>query len=84
MDFDFVKNKYFQILFAHWQLRKQKLQDVGAGPGGNGGACILVYDRNHYFGLGLIPKPKLADTFGRYCDHDQYRNHILKGKSRYR
>ena len=23
---------------------------------------ILVYDRNHYFGLGLIPKPKLADT----------------------
>ena len=29
---------------------------------------ILVYDRNHYFGLGLIPKPKpkLADTFNRY------------------
>ena len=28
--------------------------------------CILVYDRNPYFGLGLIPKPKLklADTFG--------------------
>ena len=30
--------------------------------------CILdlVYDRNRYFGLGLIPKPKLklADTFG--------------------
>ena len=28
----------------------------------------LVYNRNHYFGLGLIPKPnpRLADTFGRY------------------
>ena len=26
----------------------------------------LVYDQNHYFGLGLIPtpKPKLTDTFG--------------------
>ena len=22
---------------------------------------ILVYERNHYFGLGPIPKPKLAD-----------------------
>ena len=22
----------------------------------------LVYDRNHYFGLGQIAKPKLADT----------------------
>ena len=40
----------------------------------------VVYDRNHYFGLGLIPKPKpkLADTFGRY------RNHISKGKYNYR
>ena len=32
--------------------------------------CVLhlMYDRNHYFGLGPIskPKPKLADTFGRY------------------
>ena len=28
----------------------------------------VVYERNHYFGLGPIPdpKPKLADTFGRY------------------
>ena len=28
----------------------------------------VVYDRNHYFGLGSIPKPtyKLPDTFGRY------------------
>ena len=29
-------------------------------------ACLsgtnLVYDRNHYFGLGPKPKPKLADT----------------------
>ena len=22
----------------------------------------LVYDRNHYFGLGQKPKPKMADT----------------------
>ena len=29
---------------------------------------LLVYDRNHYFGLGPIqkPKPKLADTFRQY------------------
>ena len=25
-----------------------------------------MYDRNHYFGLGLIPKPKWANTCGRY------------------
>ena len=44
----------------------------------------LVYDRNHYFGLGPIPKPKpkLADTFGRY--RNRYRNYILKGESSYR
>ena len=33
------------------------------------GNCMLeVYDRNQYFGLGSIPKPKprLANTFGRY------------------
>ena len=47
-------------------------------------AAYLVYDRNHYFGLGLIPKPKpkLADTFGRY--RNQYRNYISKGESSYR
>ena len=30
----------------------------------------LVYNRNHYFGLGPIlkRKPKLADTFDRYCN----------------
>ena len=41
----------------------------------------LVYNRNHYFGLGPIPKPKpkLADTFGRY--RNRYWNHILKGES---
>ena len=39
----------------------------------------LVYDRNHYFGLGPIPKPKLADTFGRY--RNRYQNYILKGES---
>ena len=48
-------------------------------------ACLsgtnLVYDRNHYFGLGPKPKPKLADTFGRY--HNRYRNYILKGESSY-
>ena len=38
----------------------------------------LVYDRNHYFGLGPIPKPKpkLADAFGRYRNQ----NYILKGE----
>ena len=43
----------------------------------------LVYDRNHYFGLGPIPKlkPKLPDTFGRY--RKRYRNHISKGESSY-
>ena len=37
----------------------------------------LVYDWNHYFGLGPIPKPKpkLADTFNRYCN--RYRNWTL-------
>ena len=49
------------------------------------GVCpsVLVYDRNHYFGFGPIPKlkPKLADTFGRY--RNRYRNHISKGKSSY-
>ena len=42
----------------------------------------LVYDRNHYFGFGPKPKPKLADTFGRY--RNRYRNYILKGESSYR
>ena len=41
----------------------------------------VVYDRNHYFGLGPIPKPKLADTFGRY--HNRYRTYILKGEFNY-
>ena len=33
----------------------------------------VAYDRNHYFGFGPIPKPKLVDTFGQ----------ISKGKSSY-
>ena len=43
----------------------------------------VVYNRNHYSGLGPIPKPnpKLADTFGRY--RNRYRNHISKQKSSY-
>ena len=43
-----------------------------------------MYDRNHYFDLGLIlkPKPKLADTFSWY--HNWHRNHISKGESNYR
>ena len=46
--------------------------------------CFLVYDRNHYFGFGPIPKPtpKMADNFGRYLN--RYRNYILKGESSYR
>ena len=43
------------------------------------GRLTVVYDRNHYFGLGPIPKPKLVDTFGWY--HNRYRNHISKGES---
>ena len=44
----------------------------------------VVYDRNHYINLGQIlkPKPKLADTFGRYCS--RYWNHISKVVSSYR
>ena len=41
----------------------------------------LVYDRNHYFGFGPIPKPKLADTVGKYLN--RYRYYILKGESSY-
>ena len=48
-------------------------------------ACLngtnLVYDRNHYFGLGPKPKPKLAGTFDRY--RKRYRSYILKGESSY-
>ena len=46
-------------------------------------SCPLVYNQNHYFGLGTIPrpKPKLADTFSRY--RNRYKNHILKGQSSY-
>ena len=45
------------------------------------GSSGLVYNRNHYFGLGPIPKPKpkLADTFGR--NRNWYRNPISKGES---
>ena len=43
----------------------------------------LVSDRNHYFGLGPIakPKPKLAGSFSRYRNGS--RNHILKWESSY-
>ena len=45
---------------------------------------LLVYDQNHYFGLGPIqkPKPELAYTFDRY--RKGYPNHISKGESSYR
>ena len=35
----------------------------------------VVYDRNHYFGLGPVPKPKpkLADTYNRY--RNRYQNY---------
>ena len=43
----------------------------------------LVYDWNHYFGLGPIPKPKpeLAYTYGWYHNWYQNWNHISKGES---
>ena len=39
---------------------------------------VLVCNRNHYFGLGPKPKPKLDNTFGWY--HNLYRNHIFAAK----
>ena len=43
-------------------------------------SMIVVYDWNHYFGLGPIPKlkPKMADTFGQY--RNQPKPH-LKGRN---
>ena len=35
---------------------------------------MIVYDQNHYFFLGLITTPKMANIFSRYWN--QYRNHI--------
>ena len=54
--------------YKFWQIKKK------------GAEYALVYDQNHYFGL--APKPKLADTFGRY--RNQYGNYILKRESSYR
>ena len=44
----------------------------------------LVYDRKHYFCLGLIPKPKLklADAFSQY--RNGYQNYYSKEESSYR
>ena len=39
--------KYYEI--STWKKKYRKLP--------------VVYDRNHYFGLGLIPKPKPILTF---------------------
>ena len=43
---------------------------TGTADGGHYYAFIrdryVVYERNHYFGFGPIPKPKLADTFSLY------------------
>ena len=43
----------------------------------------VVYDQNLYFGFRPIlkPKPRLADTFGRYCNQYRNQNHIPKGES---
>jgi hypothetical protein len=66
--------KFYQILTPH-PPRVDKI--------GHFTHYLLVYDRNHYFGFGPIPKlkPELADTFGRY--RNRYRNYISKGKSSY-
>ena len=74
-------------VFVH--VQGIKIVDAGGGGVKNWQHSVhvvyrdLVYDRNHYFGLGSIqkPKPKLADTFGRYSK--RYWNHILKGESSY-
>ena len=56
-----------QQLLNFFALRIAKSRRVIKSWGSNT-SPLLVYDRNHYFGLGPIPKPKpkLADTFGRY------------------
>ena len=43
----------------------------------------VVYNRNHYFDFSPIPipKPKLVDGFGWYCN--RYRNHLSKGRFSY-
>ena len=44
-----------------------------------GSEVYIVYDQNHYFGTGLILKPKLANAFSQYCN--QYQNYISEGES---
>ena len=61
-------------------MYNQKKYDQNNWKEENG--ATVVYDQNHYFGLGPKPKPKLADTFDRY--RNRYRNYILKGESSYR
>ena len=65
-----------------WATTDEENKSMGI-PSGGRNQGLLVYDRNHYFGFGPIPKPipKLVDTFGRY--RNRYRNHISKGKSSY-
>ena len=72
-DFHFTS---FHIILQHKEYNKISDKIIDAN-------LNLVYDRNHYFSFGPIPKPKpkLVDTFGRY--RNRYRNHISKGKSSY-
>ena len=61
-------------------MYNQKKYDQNKWKEENG--ATVVYDQNHYFGLGPKPKPKLADTFDHY--RNRHRNYILKGESSYR
>ena len=78
MDFQYINDRDYKgakVFQESYALRFHKIVSQYS---------VLVYDRNHYFGLGPIPKPKpkLADTFGQYCN--RYQNYILKGESIYR
>ena len=49
-------------------LQSGRMANEWVAKGVAKGVAYVVYNKNHYFGLGPIPKtkPKLRDTFGRY------------------
>ena len=62
----------YVVCLKIWSLLRlySTVKVIGCKSCGELFLLVLVYDRNHYFGLGPIPKPKpkLADTFGPYCN----------------
>jgi hypothetical protein len=57
---------------AHCLLSIQFVYFRSMAAAGTKGGQGVVYNRNHYFGLG--PKPKLADTFSQYRNRFQREN----------